>query len=66
MILKAWGTWALFQELLRVLREIGNRHGKLSISNLATRWVLDHPVVGAVIIGECLSFIPPSLAMMTY
>ncbi|KAJ7113221.1 NADP-dependent oxidoreductase domain-containing protein [Mycena epipterygia] len=54
MILKAWGTWALFQELLRILREIGNRHGKLSISNLATRWVLDHPVVGAVIVGARL------------
>ncbi|KAJ7281038.1 hypothetical protein C8J57DRAFT_1501235 [Mycena rebaudengoi] len=41
----AWGTWALFQDLLRVLRVIGDRHGGLSISNVATRWVLDHPVV---------------------
>ena len=52
MILRAWGTWSLFQSLLQVLREIGDRHGGLSIANIATRWVLDHPFVGAVIIGK--------------
>lgn len=51
MIVKAWGCWALFQELLVVLHGIGARHGGASVSNIATRWVLDHPVVGAVIIG---------------
>jgi len=51
VILKAWGDWPLFQELLTVLRSIGNRHGGVSIANVATRWVLDQPVVGAVIIG---------------
>jgi aryl-alcohol dehydrogenase-like predicted oxidoreductase len=50
MIVKAWGSWELFQSLLSVLRTIGDRHGK-SIANIATRWVLDHPFVGAVIIG---------------
>ncbi|KAJ7176170.1 Aldo keto reductase [Mycena crocata] len=54
MILKAWGDWALFQDLLTALRQIGDSHGGLSISNVATRWVLDHPVVGAVIIGARL------------
>jgi hypothetical protein len=54
MILKAWGNWTLFQELLVVLRGIGDRHGGLSISNIATRWVLDHPFVGAVIIGRII------------
>ncbi|KAF8956849.1 NADP-dependent oxidoreductase domain-containing protein [Flammula alnicola] len=53
MIVKAWGSWELFQNLLAVLRTIGNRHGK-SIANIATRWVLDHPFVGAVIIGARL------------
>jgi hypothetical protein len=52
MILKAWGNWALFQSLLAVLRDIGDRHGGLSIANIATRWVLDHSFVGAVIIGK--------------
>ena len=51
MIVQAWGTWDLFQLLLTVLRTIGDRHGR-SIANVATRWVLDHPFVGAVIIGE--------------
>ncbi|KAG9308213.1 NADP-dependent oxidoreductase domain-containing protein [Chiua virens] len=51
MILKAWGNWALFQSLLTVLRDVGDRHGGASIANVATRWVLDHPFVGAVIIG---------------
>ncbi|KAI0753818.1 Aldo/keto reductase [Fomes fomentarius] len=54
MILKAWGTWDLFQKLLRVLRDIADRHDKVSIANVATRWVLEHPFVGAVIIGARL------------
>jgi aryl-alcohol dehydrogenase-like predicted oxidoreductase len=54
MILKAWGDWELFQSLLAVLRAIGDRHGGLSIANIATRWVLDHSYVGAVIIGARL------------
>ena len=57
MIVKAWGTWDLFQSLLSTLRAIGDRYG-LSIANIAIRWVLDHPFVGAVIIGTS---IPPSL-----
>lgn len=52
MILKAWGDWPLFQQLLSVLRAIGDRHGGVSIANVAMRWVLDHPCVGAVIIGQ--------------
>ncbi|KZS95641.1 Aldo/keto reductase [Sistotremastrum niveocremeum HHB9708] len=51
IILSAWGTWELFQSLLSVLRQIGDRHGGVSIANVATRWVLDHPFVGAVLIG---------------
>ncbi|KAI1023771.1 hypothetical protein LB504_004985 [Fusarium proliferatum] len=46
----SWGGWDLFQELLNVLRTIATKH-KVSISNIATRWVLDFPYVGAVIIG---------------
>ncbi|KAG8741130.1 hypothetical protein FRC10_003274 [Ceratobasidium sp. 414] len=52
MILKAWGTWPLFQSLLGVLRRIGDRHGGVSIANVSTRWVLQHDFVGAVIIGS--------------
>lgn len=52
IILSAWGTWELFQQLLAVLRRIGDFHGGVSIANVATRWVLDHDFVGAVIIGK--------------
>jgi len=54
MILKAWGDWKLFQSLLAVLRGIGDKYGGLSIANIATRWVLDHSFVGAVLIGARL------------
>ncbi|KIP10959.1 hypothetical protein PHLGIDRAFT_11032 [Phlebiopsis gigantea 11061_1 CR5-6] len=54
MIVKAWGDWALFQALLGVLRAVGDRHGGASVANVATRWVLDHACVGAVIIGARL------------
>ncbi|KAH8093121.1 Aldo/keto reductase [Cristinia sonorae] len=62
VILKAWGDWNLFQDLLRVLRVIGDRHGGLSIANIATRWVLDHPFVGAVLIGPSRNSSSPPLA----
>ena len=61
VIVNAWGTWELFQDLLSVLRSIGDRHGGLSIANIATRWVLDHPFVGAVIIGQSPSY--PNVAI---
>lgn len=54
MIIKAWGGWALFQDLLAVLRAIGDSHDGVSIANVAMRWVLDHSFVGAVIIGAPL------------
>ncbi|KAH8108391.1 Aldo/keto reductase [Phellopilus nigrolimitatus] len=54
MIIKAWGNWDLFQALLAALRKIGDRHGGVSIANVATRWVLEHPFVGAVIVGTRL------------
>ncbi|KAG5651799.1 hypothetical protein H0H81_007358 [Sphagnurus paluster] len=54
MIVKAWGTWSLFQALLRTLRVIADRHGGLSVANIATRWVLDHAFAGAVIVGARL------------
>lgn len=46
----SWGGWTLFQELLHTLKRIAVDHG-VSISNVATRWVLDFPYVGAVIVG---------------
>lgn len=45
-----WGGWELLQQLLSVLSSIGKKYN-VSVSNVATRWVLDHDYVGAVIIG---------------
>ena len=50
----AWGGWELFQELLRVLRSIANKHG-VSIANVAVRYILDRPAVAGVIVGVRLS-----------
>jgi aryl-alcohol dehydrogenase-like predicted oxidoreductase len=50
----AWGNWQLFQELLSTLKQIAQRHN-VSISNVATRYILDQPSVGGVILGARLS-----------
>jgi aryl-alcohol dehydrogenase-like predicted oxidoreductase len=48
-----WGGWRLFQELLEALSGIAREHGS-SIANVATRYILDKPVVAGVIIGTRL------------
>jgi aryl-alcohol dehydrogenase-like predicted oxidoreductase len=48
-----WGGWNLFQELLTVLQEIATKYSA-SISNIATRYILEQPAVGGVIIGARL------------
>jgi aryl-alcohol dehydrogenase-like predicted oxidoreductase len=48
-----WGSWQLFQELLSVLKQIGNKYN-VSIANVAVRYILDKPAVGGVIIGARL------------
>lgn len=54
MITSIWGSWPLFQALLRACRAAGDRHGGASVAAVATRWVLDHACVGAVLIGARL------------
>ncbi len=51
LVIDDFGGWAAFQQLLRVLRAIGQRHG-CSIATVATRWVLDQPGVAAAIVGS--------------
>ena len=48
-----WGGWALFQELLQVLKQIGSKYNA-SIANVAVRYILEKPAVGGVIIGARL------------
>jgi len=49
-MIRSWGGWNLFQELLVVLESIAAKHN-VSISTVAIRWVLDFSYVGAVIVG---------------
>ncbi|EKF02617.1 oxidoreductase, aldo/keto reductase family protein [Tolypothrix sp. PCC 7601] len=52
-MIDAWGGWQLFQELLTTLKSIADKH-KVSISNVAVRYILDKPSVGGVIVGARL------------
>ena len=52
-MIDACGGWDLFQELLVVLEQIAKKHS-VSIANVATRYILDKPVVAGVIIGARL------------
>lgn len=52
-MIDAWGGWNLFQELLVVLDGISKKH-HVSIANVATKYILDKPVVAGVIIGARL------------
>ena len=42
----AVGGWPVLQAMLGALDRVARRHG-VSVSNVATRWVLDHPAVAA-------------------
>ncbi len=50
LIIEELGGWELYQDLLRAAGEIAGAHG-VTLGNVASRWVLDRPRVGAVIAG---------------
>ena len=50
LIIDDIGGWTMFQRVLRALRGIADRHGA-SIAQVAIRFVLDQPGVGAAIVG---------------
>lgn len=52
-MIDSWGGWKLFQELLEVLDQIASKH-LVGIANVATRFILDRPMVAGVIIGARL------------
>ncbi|MFM9428911.1 aryl-alcohol dehydrogenase-like predicted oxidoreductase/enamine deaminase RidA (YjgF/YER057c/UK114 family) [Variovorax sp. GrIS 2.14] len=49
----AVGGWAALQAVLQAAHGVGRKHS-VSISNVATRWVLEQPAVAAVILGARL------------
>lgn len=50
LIIDDFGGWDLFQEMLRTLKAIGDAHGT-DIATIASAWVLEQPLVAAVIVG---------------
>ncbi|XP_029361779.1 uncharacterized protein LOC115045931 isoform X1 [Echeneis naucrates] len=49
-VIDTWGGWNLFQDLLVTLETVAKRHD-CSLASVATRYVLDCPAVGGVIVG---------------
>ena len=52
-MIDAWGGWQLFQQLLTVLRGIADKR-RVTIANVAERYILEKPAVAGVIIGARL------------
>lgn len=50
LIIDEFGGWDLFQELLEALDQVAKKY-KVSITNIASRYVLDKPRVAGIIIG---------------
>jgi aryl-alcohol dehydrogenase-like predicted oxidoreductase len=50
LIIDDIGGWDFFQELLRALRTVADRHD-VGIADVAMRYVLDRPQVAAIIVG---------------
>jgi enamine deaminase RidA (YjgF/YER057c/UK114 family) len=51
--IQAIGGWDALQAVLQAAQQIARKHG-VSVSNVATRWVLEQPAVAAVIVGARL------------
>ncbi|XP_034027600.1 uncharacterized oxidoreductase At1g06690, chloroplastic-like isoform X2 [Thalassophryne amazonica] len=49
-MIDTWGGWSLFQDLLYTLEAVAKVHN-CSLASVATRYVLDRPAVGGVIVG---------------
>jgi aryl-alcohol dehydrogenase-like predicted oxidoreductase len=52
-MIDGWGGWKLFQELLSTLKTIADKY-RVSIPNVAVRYILDKPAVAGVIVGARL------------
>ena len=50
LMIDEFGGWDLFQMLLRTLKFIADKH-EVQLTNVASRYVLDRPQVGGIIVG---------------
>ena len=53
------GRWDLLQELLLTLKGIADRY-RVSIADVAIRYILDHPAVAGLIVGVRLGVAAPA------
>jgi aryl-alcohol dehydrogenase-like predicted oxidoreductase len=66
LIIDEFGPWDRYQALLNLLKAIGDKHG-VSLSSVATRWVLDQPQVAAGIVGaRYASHLPKTLETFAF
>jgi aryl-alcohol dehydrogenase-like predicted oxidoreductase len=66
LIIDDFGGWPLFQSLLATLRDIGRKH-RVSLTAVATRWVLDRPAVAGAIVGaRYAEHLPDNLAVFRF
>jgi aryl-alcohol dehydrogenase-like predicted oxidoreductase len=66
LIIEEFGGWDAFQALLSLLDGIARKHG-VSITAVATRWVLDQPhVAGAIIGARYAEHLPDNLAVFRF
>jgi aryl-alcohol dehydrogenase-like predicted oxidoreductase len=66
LIIDDFGGWELFQELLGVLKRVGAKHG-VSLTAVATRWILDKPhVAGAIIGARYAEHLPDNLTVFGF
>jgi aryl-alcohol dehydrogenase-like predicted oxidoreductase len=66
LIIDDFGGWELFQELLGVLKQVGAKHG-VSLTAVATRWILDKPgVAGAIIGARYAEHLPDNLTVFGF
>ena len=66
LVIDDFGGWNAFQNLLQLLKRIGQRHS-VSLSAVATRWVLEQPQVAAVIVGaRYASHLPEHLQVFSF
>lgn len=66
LVIDDFGGWNAFQNLLQLLKRIGQRHS-VSLSAVATRWVLEQPRVAAAIVGaRYASHLPEHLQVFSF
>ena len=66
LVIDEIGGWTLFQEMLATLKRIAEKHD-VSITNVATRYVLERPQVASIILGaRNVDHLKDSLRMFSF